>query len=430
MSEVQAVGPVALESTLMPSGSRAKPNTLFLHMVFLYVALLTFAYAFESGLFKLMSAGFAFWVFAVMVVNAAFLGESRERRQQVPIGIGLLAGFLIYYMGMGANLLLIRGDSDLQEWLKITMAPPFLIFGFVFAARDRTPVWDSALNRLLFWMLVILPFLVWIWQLALGRTVFGGGQLVGFFVNRNNAALYYLCLVALYGALTGRQVGNILIYLFVGVAFGTLGVLLAVVTALLLAVGKLRYVGRLLLVLGLGVGLVFLLPEQMVLARINPVLDSYRLLAEGRIDLRTVTYGELVTQLRTTDLSFIFRLKHWTDLWEIFRHGSLYQTLFGFGVGASVRLSDMHLVPHNDYVRYLFECGLVSLIGFLMILFNGLRELGRRWITVPLLGVVVYFFSENLINNYLAMIVFFFSMGASLYRVRAAKATALSQASA
>ncbi|HEY1089775.1 MAG TPA: hypothetical protein VGE47_01655, partial [Burkholderiaceae bacterium] len=261
----------------------------------------------------------------------------------------------------------------------------------------------------------------WVLQLALHHTTFGGNQLVGFFVNRNNATVYLLSLVALYTALTGQPVRNVLVYVLVGVSFGALGVMLATALAVFYAVGKPRYLGHLLLLVGLSVGLAFLLPERLVLDRFKPVLDSYLLLADGRINLHTVTYAELVTELRTTDLSFIFRLKHWTNLSDIFQGGTVYQWLFGFGVGSSVRLSEMHLVPHNDYVRYLFECGLTTFAGFVTLLFICLKEIGRRWEAVPLVAIAIYFGSENLVNNFLPMIMFYFSMGAIVYRIRLEK---------
>lgn len=402
--------------------SRPRPMTLFLQMVFIYVALQAFAFAFESGFFRLLSNAFAFWVFGVALVNALFLAPSqRQTGGKAVVGMALMLGFALYYMGMGANLLILRGQNELQDWFKIFMAPAFLLFGISFASRSQANVWALPLNRVLFWLIVFLPIAVWLFQLALGRTSFGGGQVVGTFVNRNNASLYYLTLIAFFGALTGRSVSNIVAYLVAGMAFGTLGVLMAVLLSLLLSIGKLRYLPHLLLVAVLSSALAFALPEEWVLARLRRVVDSYLLLVDGRINLRTVTYADLVLLLGTSDLSFIFRLKHWVDLLDLYATGTIYQQLFGFGAGSSIRLSAMHLVPHNDYVRYLFEFGAVTWAGFVIILTTSLTRLGRSWATAPLLGVAIYFFSENLINNFLAMIVFYFSLGCTLYRERTAR---------
>jgi hypothetical protein len=221
--------------------------------------------------------------------------------------------------------------------------------------------------------------------------------------------------------MSGRSVTNVVVYLVAGLAFGTLGVLMAVLLSLLLSVGKLRYLPHLVLAALLVGALAYALPDEWMLARLQRVVDSYRLLVDGRINLRTVTYADLVRLLGTSDLSFIFRLKHWVDLLDLYATGTPYQQLFGYGAGSSIRLSQMHLVPHNDYVRYLFEFGAVTWAGFVIILTVSFARLGRSWATVPLLGVAIYFFSENLINNFLAMIVFYFSLGCTLYRERGAQ---------
>ena len=102
----------------------------------------------------------------------------------------------------------------------------------------------------------------------------------------------------------------------------------------------------------------------------------------------------------------------------------VYHWLFGFGVGSSVRVSDLRLVPHNDYLRLLFEFGIVTLAGFVAMLALVFARLRRRWETVPLLAVAIYLFSENLVTNYTAMAFFFFSAGVLAERVGRERAAA------
>ena len=253
-------------SSQLTAVARPQPYTLFLQLVFAYVFLLSLAFGFESGLVKLLSGAFAFWIFAVMAVNAAFLASPAQGERKA-LGLSLLLPLLLYLLAMMANLVLNRGKMDMQEWSKFVLAPIFLVFGYVLAARDTTPTWDSSLNRKLFWALVLLPVIVWVAQLVLGRTTFGGNQVLGPFVNRNNAALYYLCLIAFFACLSGRRVNQSWIYLVVGVVFGTLGVLLAVVVSLLYAVGQRRNLGQLAVLALVGTGLVVLLPDSFLAAR-------------------------------------------------------------------------------------------------------------------------------------------------------------------
>lgn len=395
-----------------------RPNTVFLQLVFVYVVLQSFAFAFNSGVFKLLSGAFAFVIFGVAVVNAVFLASWRVAPRDTGIGLPIIVGFTLYYAGMLGSLVINRGVTDIQEWAKIFMAPAFLGCGYVFACHDSKRPWDSSLLRVLFVCLAVLPLLVWISQLLTGRTSFGAGNVVGVFANRNNAGLYCLVLLAYYGQLSWRPVQSMLVFLVAGVAFGTMGVLLATVLAVMLALGKAKYIGRVLTAMLVVVLLLYFMPENFAWARLQRVVLTAEMLVSGRIDLRNSTYGDLVVLLRTTDLSFVFRLKHWMELWDIWAASPWYKMLFGQGVGGSVRLSSVHLVPHNDYIRYLFECGALTLAGFLLLLWVPLMSIGRRWELIPLLAVAIYFFSENLINNYLAMAVFYFSIGATLYRVQ------------
>jgi O-antigen ligase len=215
----------------------------------------------------------------------------------------------------------------------------------------------------------------------------------------------------------GRPVRSLILFMAAGVMFGTLGVLLAVVIALALTVARPRELFVLgFLIAGTVVGYL-IWPEEKPFVRFTPVIDTVRYLLDGRINLATATFAELVLLLKTQDLSFVFRLKHWVDMLSIWGNGDVYNWLFGYGVGSTVRLTDFRLVPHNDYLRLLFEFGLVALAGFVTMLVLIFARLGRRWETVPLLTVAIYLFSENLMNNYTAMAFFFFSAGVLAERV-------------
>jgi O-antigen ligase len=123
-----------------------------------------------------------------------------------------------------------------------------------------------------------------------------------------------------------------------------------------------------------------------------------------------------VQRLNSTDLSFIFRLKHWVNLFDIMARGSISDLLFGHGVDSSILLSEHHLLAHNDYLKYFFELGLLGGVAFLSLITLILYRCGRCWNTVPLLTIAIYFVCENLVNNYLAMMIFYFCAGAFIAR--------------
>lgn len=392
--------------------ARHDPVFLFLLLIAAYVGLQCLTMWSLSGLLKALSFAFAFGLFLVMLVVSAFLPSVGKRS----LGFGF--ALALYYYGFVASAFFNSDALDYGTTIKMGMAPLFLLVGASFESQNRFRSWNHGATRWLLGLMLALPFALWIWQLASGQITFGGLGYVSIFANRNNAGLYVVTLIALLNVLREQPVRNLLIYLVAGAAFGTLGVLLAVVLALALAVGGRRAI-LLLLAAALAVaGILYYIPFELgVFTRFKPVVDSILLIVNGSIDVATVTYGELVSRLQTTDVSFIFRLKHWLDLLGIFAAAPLENWLFGFGIGSSVHLSAVGLVPHNDYLRMLFEGGIVTFIGFASAIAMILYRCGRRWEAVPLIAVAIYFFSENLIDNFVAMAVFFFCSGALAYRL-------------
>ncbi len=388
------------------------PIFLFLLLITAYVTLQCLTMWSLSGLLKALSFAFAFGVFLVMLLVSAF--QPTERKRSLGFGFALA----LYYYGFVASAFFNSDSLEYGTAIKMAMAPMFLLVGAALESQNRFRTWKHASTRWLLGALLVLPFSLWIWQLASGQVTFGGQGYVSIFANRNNAGLYVVTLIALLNVLREQPVRNVLIYLAAGAAFGTLGVLIAVIVALAVAVGGRRAILLLSAAAMAVAGVLYFVPFEFgVFTRFKPVVDSILLIADGRIDLRTVTYGELVALLQTTDVSFIFRLKHWLDLLDIYTAAPIENWVFGFGVSSSIQLSAVGLVPHNDYLRLLFESGAVAFAGFVAMIAIILYRCGRRWEAVPLISVSIYFFSENLIDNFVAMAVFFFCSGALAYRL-------------
>lgn len=391
----------------------SSPTGIFLWAVTGYVILLTIANLLESGILKGLSYGAAFGIFMLMAIVSAF----SPRQKNLFTGFGLALCF--YYYGIIGSILYNIHSIDWAVALKMLMAPLFILFGSLFESQSREGIWTHKNVKTLFMMLIIFPFCLWVWQLATGRVTFGSSGEVSIFANRNNAALYAVTLLALYNVLSSKPIKSFLVYIFAGVCFGTLGVLLAIMIAILVTLPRahvLRF-SILFATLAFFAFLAWLInPELGVFARLVPVVDSIRYIFTGQIVLSSVTYAELVQILHTSDLSFIFRLKHWLDLLTIYADGSIFEWVFGFGIGSSAHISDKHLVPHNDYLRYLFECGVVTFIGFVLLIGIIIAKSGRRWEAVPLFVIAIYFFSENLVANFVAMALFYFCAGALLQR--------------
>lgn len=120
-----------------------------------------------------------------------------------------------------------------------------------------------------------------------------------------------------------------------------------------------------------------------------------------------MSFSELVQLTGSTDLSAFFRLIHWSNVWELYSSGSIGTLLFGYGAGQTAPLTYAALVPHNDYLRVLVEYGpfnLVIFVSFLLHIRNGLTTGATKVLFVVL---CIYFFSENLLDNFTSMAIYF-----------------------
>lgn len=132
------------------------------------------------------------------------------------------------------------------------------------------------------------------------------------------------------------------------------------------------------------------------------------------IDPRSVvsmSYQKLVLLTGSTDLSGFFRLIHWTNIWDIYSSGSLGTLIFGYGPGQTPSLTYAEMVPHNDYLRILVEYGLINFaifVCFLVYVRGALKTPPARVLFVVL---CIYFFSENLLDSFTSMTLFFVYAG-------------------
>ena len=116
------------------------------------------------------------------------------------------------------------------------------------------------------------------------------------------------------------------------------------------------------------------------------------------ISTDTVNYA-----LYGNESSFIWRLTYWLRISKTFLGGSLLQILFGNGLGAS--LIDFGILPHNEYLRLLYEEGLIGITLFFSIaigLFRRLSSKGR----ILFICYAVFIFSENTFDTFFAFMIF------------------------
>ena len=97
----------------------------------------------------------------------------------------------------------------------------------------------------------------------------------------------------------------------------------------------------------------------------------------------------------------------WINIWDLYTNNGVLTLLFGYGAGQTALLTYSALVPHNDYLRILAEYGVFNLIVFVLFLLHVRSELTSGATKVLFLVLCIYFFSENLLDNFTSMALYF-----------------------
>ncbi len=107
--------------------------------------------------------------------------------------------------------------------------------------------------------------------------------------------------------------------------------------------------------------------------------------------------------------SAVWRLAQWRRTVGAYADGTAEQQLLGFGVGSSTMV--FGILPHNEYVRILFEQGIVGLVLFV---FAWRRIIGMAPRPVRYVGLIIaiYSFSENNLDNFPFMSLFILLLSA------------------
>lgn len=374
------------------------------------VVLLVWAFSGHSEALKALSNACAL----VFVLRIAYLLTTRIG--YLTHGARVLGCFVLLFGT--ANFLFNADHAQLVEGIKILS-----LFMFYFAGETMD---DSYFEKRPSFALVVLFVAVPLLTALIDLYRVGGGdgineQPLSIFANRNNAVAFAVVsswTLILAGVRRWMIVGYLVVCVL---AFKTLGALVAIAIALYfiyfgLNVGRMLVAGAIPVVIyeTLGDKLEILNRAQSAWHSLNAVLAE----SGGLWGLAKLDYGRIYMAAGTSDISLIFRLKHWVNLIMLYQHASPLQQLLGLGVGSSEALTDMRLVPHSDYMRFIFELGPGMFLCFVVLNLTIMRRLGGYFISIPAVFLIIYFCSENLVTNFPVMSFFYFTAGAMVSSAR------------
>jgi len=306
-------------------------------------------------------------------------------------------------------------ESKLELLPKI-IAPIVFYFTGKYLVSNKA-VLGNFWKLFLYLSLFIFPFVILIYQKIINDLTF-----YSIFVNSNNFSYYFIVVSVIINLIFPTK--QLWVFFFIGIGFilsSTLGALLAFSISSLFCI-QIKILKKI---------LVFFIFLSLFLLLINTFFDlnSINILKklEGTFEtaskllnintsiseLSKVEYSEAInfSQNNVSNLSFLFRIKNWTEIIESISKSSNETYLFGVGLGNTVKFTSTHLVAHNDYLGLFFEVGVLLSIILIFSYLSVLMKLGRSIILIPFYTIAIYHFTENLYFNFLITSLHFFLLG-------------------
>ena len=248
----------------------------------------------------------------------------------------------------------------------------------------------------------------------------GGTRHSGLFVNPNNLALIPFLLLFFINERKDSwfiRFGAHAVVVAVLAFSATSGAVLAYVIGLAIHFSSMvskafRSLASALTVLVLLAGVTFFamdgerfLPQTRMVHQITIMRSEFKDVINGA----NIQYYEKEKVLGSGSGSGIWRLMHWRKTIATYLDGTPAQQIFGFGIGSSPEI--LGVLPHNEYLRILFEQGIV---GFLLFIFAWKRIITTAPAEVQYIGAItaIYSFSENNLDNFPFMAIFILCLSA------------------
>jgi O-antigen ligase len=256
--------------------------------------------------------------------------------------------------------------------------------------------------------------------LLISMTVFkgtswdGGTRHSGLFINPNNLALTPFILLFFINTQKDKWFVRVALHAVVVAALifsGTSGATVAYAVGLAvhlttLVSKKSRSIVYGLAAVGVLAGGVFiatggerLLPD----TRLTHQITVMRTQIANVIDGTNIAYYAQEKVLGSGSGSAIWRVEHWRETITTYAAATVPQQIFGLGIGSSPRM--LGKLPHNEYLRLLFEQGIVGFLLFYFAWFRIVRTAPPAIRYVALI-VAIYSFSENNLDNFPFMAMF------------------------
>lgn len=234
-------------------------------------------------------------------------------------------------------------------------------------------------------------------------------RIAGIFKNPNNLSLFAFSLLLFINEEKDKIIIIIMTYLFVLftiICSGTSGATLAFVAGI---IWKYKSNYKELLIFLLLLMLTTTMINIINIESIGPskVKNQFSLLLDiikYKNDIYSSTPLAIQKYYGSESYSLIWRINHWNNIVNDFLKSDIINIIFGYGLGSSKKI--YNILPHNEYIRYLFELGIIGLF-INIIMYIKLYKTAAPFKRYMVLIVYIFSISENIIDNILFMSLFY-----------------------
>lgn len=329
--------------------------------------------------------------------------------------------FFIMFIILSVMHFILNPHSDISIFIKISASFVFFIPGRYMHAEMGRMIEISDKEKLIVALCFCSPTFLRIYQIFLGLP---DDEYYAIFVNSNVFAFYMLgTSMALYYLYPKKA----FFLLFLGINFAiskTLGALLATIVSGLFYYRNKLFVGKtpFYLVLVFAVVASFIIYSDLeIFQRLRNTHKVFvNLISTSSIaELSRIEYGDAVRYAeRQDDISFLFRIKHWSEIIHYWLGSSAIHQIFGHGFLTVETITTLPLIAHNDYLGIIFEFGLLPFVFLFIAYISTLIKLKAEFISIPLFAIAFYHLTENLYTNFLITSLYFYLSGLYLFHVQ------------
>jgi len=381
-------------------------NKFIINFFFFYSLLMSIFYFSESFIFKYII--FSFSMLVILFITIIII----KNLHLLPTNFVVIGIF--YFIFLILSIIFNYHNTDLTFSIKYYGIISFFFAGYLINLSENINL--NKIEKIKLLIILLLPLIIYFIDIYIR----GKDESSNVFVNRNNAVLFgiissYILLLFLHSFKL-----FILFIAFNVIIFKTLGAFLATLISLVIIYLKnisIKKLFKLLLYAIIFFSALFFILSNTQLGIVERIKDLekgfqalYAFLQHG-VSITKISYGDVAQQAGTSDLSFLFRIKHWYHIMNVFLDNNIAHILFGNGNDSIPQLTTVHLRAHNDYLRLLYECGLFFVLIFFIFNLLILRSIGINLYSLPLMIVLMYYFTENLVDNFFAMSLLYYFLG-------------------